>query len=761
MPTHKAIRDLLTKTTAPRVEIDLIVRAEHADPFHVLGAHAVKVGGQPAIAIRAFLPQAARVWVIPRQRDGGTGPAGGKTALERVHREGFFEAVFPGESQPFQYRLSFEDGGGQVREIDDPYRFPPVLSDFDLHLLGEGTHFKAYEKLGAHPAAGEGVEGVVFAVWAPNARRVSVVGDFNDWDGRRHPMRVRGGTGVWELFIPGLGEGENYKFEIRTQASTIPMLKADPYAFGSELRPKTASIVHRLDRFTWGDQEWLAERPRRQALDGPIAIYEVHLGSWRRVPEEGHRMLTYRELAEQLVDYVREMGFSHLELLPVTEHPLDESWGYQTTGYFAPTSRFGEPEDFMHFVDCCHRHGVGVILDWVPAHFPTDAHALASFDGTHLYDHRDPRRGEHKDWGTRIFNYGRNEVRNFLWSSALFWLEKYHIDGLRVDAVASMLYLDYSRGPGQWVPNRYGGNEDLEAIDFLKKFNELAHQHHPGVLTIAEESTAWTGVSRPTYVGGLGFSLKWNMGWMHDTLLYLSQDSIHRKYHQNNLTFSLLYAFTENFVLALSHDEVVHGKASLLSKMPGDPWQGFANLRALYAYLYAHPGKKMLFMGGEFGQWSEWRANSSLDWHLLDHEPHRKLQRLVADLNRLYRAEPALYEIDFDSHGFEWIDFHDAENSVIAFLRRAKDHDRHVVVICNFTPVPRHGYRIGVPLPCFYREVLNTDSFEYGGSGVTNQAGRQADPRPWHNQPCSVELTLPPLGVIIIKPEEQADPASL
>ncbi len=751
MPPHSARRDLLAKTTAPRAEIDLILRADHSDPFHVLGAHPVKVDGKPAIAIRAFLPDAAKVWVI---RGAETGASSGQTPLERVHPQGFFEGVFPGETQPFPYRFRIEDDGGQVRETDDPYRFPPVLSDFDLHLLGEGAHFKAYEKLGAHPTAVAGVEGVVFAVWAPNARRVSVVGDFNNWDGRRHPMRVRGGSGVWELFIPGLREGEIYKYEIKARDIDHLGLKADPYAFCFELRSKTASIVRRVDGFNWGDSDWLEARQQRQGLDAPIAIYEVHLSSWRRVPEQDNRMLTYQELAEQLVDYVHQMGFTHLELLPVMEHPLDESWGYQTTGYFAPTSRHGLPEGFMAFVDYCHRHGVGVILDWVPAHFPTDGHGLATFDGTHLYDHLDPRRGEHKDWGTRIFNYGRNEVRNFLWSSALFWLEKYHADGLRADAVASMLYLDYSRPPGEWVRNPYGGKEDLEAIDFLKKFNELAHQHHPGVLTVAEESTAWTGVSRPTYVGGLGFSLKWNMGWMHDTLLYFSKDSIHRKFYHNNLTFSLLYAFSENFVLALSHDEVVHGKASLLSKMPGDDWQKFANLRALYGYLYAHPGKKMLFMGGEFGQWREWNATSSLDWDLLEYEPHRKLQRLVADLNRLYRAEPPLYEVDFEWQGFEWIDFRDSDNSVISFLRWAKDRRQHLVVVCNFTPVPRHGYRIGVPTPGFYREVLNTDATDYGGSGVNNQPGRQADPRPWHNQPCSVELALPPLGVIILKPEK-------
>jgi 1,4-alpha-glucan branching enzyme len=738
-------RKVQPKTSAPIEEIELILRAEHSDPFHVLGAHPVEVSGNPAIAIRAFLPEAAEAWVV---RGSSLVP------LARLHPDGFFEAVFPGETQVFPYRLRLRTAAGQEKEFDDPYRFPPFLSDFDLHLLGEGTHYKTHEKLGAHLVELEGVPGVAFAVWAPNAQRVSVVGDLNDWDGRRHPMRVRGNSGIWELFLPGLGEGVIYKFEIKGRGSDYLGLKADPYAFYSECRPKTASVVYNLSNYTWHDQAWMTERAQRQALRAPISIYEVHLGSWRRLPEEDNRMLTYGELAERLVDYVCEMGFTHLELLPVMEHPLDESWGYQTTGYFAPTSRHGTPEDFMYFVDYCHQHGIGVILDWVPAHFPGDAHGLAYFDGTYLYEHADPRRGEHKDWGTRVFNYGRTEVRNFLWSSALYWLEKYHADGLRVDAVASMLYLDYSRKPGEWIPNQYGGNEDLEAIGFIKKFNELAHQYHPGVLTIAEESTAWPMVSRPTYLGGLGFSLKWNMGWMHDTLLYFSKDPIHRKYHHNNLTFSLLYAFTENFVLVFSHDEVVHGKRSQLSRMPGDAWQQFANLRALYAFLYAHPGKKMLFMGGEFGQWIEWNSNQSLDWNLLEYEPHRKLRQLVGDLNRLYRAEPALYEIDFEGTGFEWIDFRDADNSIIAFLRRGRTPNQHVVVVCNFTPLPRPGYRVGVPEACFYREVLNTDATAYGGSGVTNAPGRQAIPQPWHNQPCSVELTLPPLGVAILKPEQ-------
>jgi 1,4-alpha-glucan branching enzyme len=741
---------ILNSTSAVPEEIDLILRGEHSDPFHILGAHPVTVNNKPAVAIRAFLPEAAKAWVL---REGEQGRRAEKLLLERIDADGFFERVYPGQSQVFPYRLRVKDHQGYEWEFEDPYRFPPVLSDFDLHLMGEGTHYQKYERMGAHLREIEGVRGVAFALWAPNAKRVSVVGNFNHWDGRRHPMRVRGGSGIWELFVPGLAEGEVYKYEIKSMYNDFLGTKADPYGFSSEVRPKTASMVADITRYEWHDEQWMAERPRRQALDAPLSIYEVHLGSWMRMPEEGNRMLTYRELAHRLVDYVRETGYTHLELLPVMEHPLDESWGYQVTGYFAPTSRHGAPEDFMYFVDYCHQNGVGVLLDWVPAHFPTDAHGLAFFDGTHLYEHADPRRGEHKDWGTRIFNFGRNEVRNFLWTSALFWLEKYHIDGLRVDAVASMLYLDYSRQPGEWIPNQYGGNEDLDAISFIKRFNELAHERHPGVLTIAEESTAWPGVSRPTYVGGLGFSLKWNMGWMHDTLLYFSKDSIHRKYHHNNLTFSLLYAFNENFALVLSHDEVVHGKRSLLSKMPGDTWQQFANLRALYAYQCAHPGKKLLFMGGEIGQWIEWNSSKSLDWNLLDYEPHRRLRQLVSDLNRLYRAEPALYEVDFEHTGFDWIDFRDADNSIIAFIRRARNRDQHLIVVCNFTPVPRRNYRVGVPEGCFYREVLNTDATQYGGSGVANPPGSQATSQPWQGQPCSLELTLPPLGIVILKPQ--------
>jgi 1,4-alpha-glucan branching enzyme len=742
MPTELK---LVAETTAPAEEIAQILRAEHGDPFHILGIHLVEFQGQKAIAIRAFLPHARGAWVVRGPGDGSVVP------LQRIHEEGFFEAVFPGEHDLFPYRLRADYAG--LQEFEDPYRFPLVLSDFDLYLLGEGTHHKSYERLGAHVMEVAGVRGVAFAVWAPNALRVSVVGDFNNWDGRCHPMRSRGGSGVWEIFMPGMQEGDLYKFEIKGREKGYLGLKTDPYGFYAELRPKTASIVHELNRYVWNDQKWMAERPARQAFRAPLAIYEVHLGSWRRSPDEEHRPLNYREIADQLADYVNKMGFTHVELLPVTEYPLDESWGYQTTGYFAPTSRYGTPEDFMYFVDHLHQQGIGIILDWVPAHFPSDAHGLAFFDGTHLYEHDDPRMREHPDWGTRIFNYGRTEVRSFLWSSALFWLEKYHVDGLRVDAVASMLYLDYSRKPGEWVPNAFGGNENLDAISFIKGFNELSHQQYPGTLTIAEESTAWPMVSRPAYVGGLGFSLKWNMGWMHDTLRYFSIDPVFRRYHHSDLTFSLLYAFNENFVLVLSHDEVVHGKRALLAKMPGDYWQQFANLRALYGFLYAHPGKKMLFMGGELGQWNEWYSATELDWNLLDFEPHRKLHELVIQLNQLYRAERALHEIDFEPAGFEWIDFHDTDHSVIAFLRKGQTPGDHLVVVCNFTPVVQQGYRVGVPEGRFYREILNTDDARFGGSGVTNAPGRQAIPMPWQSQPCHVEVTLPPLGVIYLKPE--------
>jgi 1,4-alpha-glucan branching enzyme len=729
----------------PRQEdIDLIVQGRHGDPFSVLGMHLVGAEGDQHVEVRAFLPDAEEVWVVedePRALH----------PMEKMDPLGFF-LVRIARNRTFPYRLKVKTADGTMSEFHAPYSFGPVLTDYDLYLIGEGNHYQKYEKLGAHTVELDGVRGVHFAVWAPNATCVSVIGDFNHWDNRRHPMRFLGSSGIWEIFLPGLGEGEIYKFFVRSRLRDYEAEKADPYGFCFELRPKSASKVCDINKYQWEDEKWLEQRLKTNWFQAPISIYEVHLGSWRRVPEEGDRFLTYRELAHTLVPYVKEMGYTHIELLPVTEHPLDASWGYQTIGYFAPTSRFGPPEDFMYFVDECHKNGIGVILDWAPAHFPKDGHGLGFFDGTCLYEHQDWRRGEHRDWGTLIFNYGRNEVRNFLISNALFWFEKYHVDGLRVDAVASMIYLDYSRKEGEWIPNAFGGNENLEAIDFLKKFNEVVHQYHPGILTIAEESTAWPAVSRPVYLGGLGFDLKWNMGWMNDTLQYISKDPVHRKYHQNSLTFGLIYAFTENFVLVLSHDEVVHGKRSMLDKMPGDVWQKMANLRLYYGFMYGHPGKKLLFMGGEFGQWNEWNFDRSLDWHLAGFREHKRLQNYVGDLNRLYRNEPALHQVDFDAGGFEWIDFHDTDNSILSFIRRARNGGDHIVVACNFTPVPRWSYRVGVPEHCYYREVLNSESNLYGGSNLGNGGGVHSQPIPWHGQPNSIEILIPPLGVVFFKP---------
>jgi len=627
-----------------------------------------------------------------------------------------------------------------------------VVSDYEAYLHGEGTWLRAWERLGARPAERDGQAGYSFVVWAPTASRVSVVGDFNAWDGRVHPMQSLGASGLWETFVPGVAAGQPYKFELQSALGGPSFTKADPFALQSEHPPKTASITSDLGRHEWRDAEWIDSRTRRGvALDAPMAIYEVHPGSWRRKPEEGDRPLTWRELTDALIPYVTRLGFTHIELMPVMEHPYDPSWGYQVTGYFAPTSRFGTPDDFRAFVDACHLAGIGVILDWVPGHFPKDAHGLARFDGSALYEHEDPRQGEHQDWGTLIFNYGRHEVRNFLLTNALYWLESFHIDGLRVDAVASMLYRDYSRDDGQWVPNQFGGRENLEAIDFLRELNTLTHQEHPGTVIIAEESTAFPAVSRPTWVGGLGFTYKWNMGWMHDILTYTSKDPVFRRWEHQHLTFSMLYAWNENFVLPLSHDEVVHGKGSLITKMPGDEWQKAANLRALLAYMYVHPGKKLLFMGAEFGQWREWSHEQSLDWHLLDGSLHAGLQRFVEDLNRQYTGQPALHQQDFAAAGFEWIDCHDHEASVISLIRRATDRDDFVVVVLNWTPIVRHGYRIGVPEPGFYEELLNSDASAYAGSNVGNEGGRHAEDVPAHGHAQSLSLTLPPLSAVILK----------
>ncbi len=648
------------------------------------------------------------------------------------------------------HHITFEERGRSVNHQPRTAAAFTLLADDDLYLFNEGTHFHLYDKLGAHPVVVDGVDGTYFAVWAPDAERVSVIGNFNGWNQDSHFLHPRDGSGIWEGFIPNVGKGALYKYHIRSRHHGYRVDKADPFSRFNEVPPKTASIVWDLD-YVWHDDEWLRTRARRNALDAPISIYEVHLGSWMRVPEEGNRSLSYREAAVKLADYVRRMGFTHVEFLPLMDHPFFGSWGYQTTGYFAPSGCFGTPQDLMYLIDELHRHGIGVILDWVPSHFPTDEHGLVYFDGSHLYEHADPRQGFHPDWNTCIFNYGRNEVRSFLISSALFWLEKYHVDGLRVDAVASMLYLDYSRNPGEWIPNPYGGRENLDAIKFLRRLNEEVYRRHPDVQTYAEESTAWPAVSRPTYAGGLGFGMKWDMGWMHDTLEYMALDPIYRKYQHNNLTFRMLYAFHENFVLPLSHDEVVYGKGSLLGRMAGDDWQKFANLRLLFGYMFAQSAKKLLFMGGEFGQWREWAHDGSLDWHLLQYASHQGLQKWVADLNGVYRREPALHERDFDPAGFEWIDCHDADASVISLLRRGTSTDELILVVCNFTPVPRVNYRIGAPRGGFWKELLNSDAREYGGSGMGNLGGIEADPSPIHGRPYSLTLTLPPLSALFLK----------
>jgi len=713
-------------------DIIRILEARHHDPFTVLGLHTEN----GTDIVRTFIPRAQQVML----------PALNDAPLQRIESTDVFEWQGQIHQLDKPYEIRWIDEAGNVHISYDPYCFAAQLSDFDLHLFSEGKHWHAYRFLGGHLHSIEGIHGALFAVWAPNAERVSVVGDFNRWDGRCHPMRSRGGSGVWELFIPHLGNGELYKFEIRGHNGRL-LVKTDPYGQAFEVRPKTASIVTSSHSYQWLDEQWISQRKKNDWLHSPLSIYEVHLGSWKH--DANGEFLSYKELAHQLVAHALALGFTHIQLLPITEHPFDGSWGYQTTGYFAPTSRFGSPDDFRYFVDYCHRHNIGVLLDWAPGHFPKDSHALAEFDGTPLYEHADPRRGEHRDWGTLIYNYGRKEVKNFLLSSALFWLEEFHIDGLRVDAVASILYLDYSRQPGDWLPNIYGGNENLEAIDFLRELNTVVHGEFPGCLMIAEESTAWPQVTRPTWLGGLGFSMKWNMGWMHDTLVYFSKDPVHRHYHHDQLTFGLLYAFTENFVLPLSHDEVVHGKGALVNKMPGDEWQRFANLRLLYTYMYTYPGKKILFMGGEFGQGTEWNSASTLDWYVLQYPIHQGLLKLVGDLNKLYCQREEFYSHDFDAEGFEWIDCHDAAQSIISYMR--KSNNKFLIVVLNFTPVPRDNYRIGVPHDGIYREILNSDSSFYYGSNVGNGLGMVADAIPWMNQRYSIGLTLPPLGGVIIE----------
>ncbi len=719
--------------------VDAVVAGTHGDPFAVLGMHG---GDGKAVSVRVFCPGADGVEVIDCA-DGSS-----VATLTRMRPEGFFAGPAGGRRKAFAYRLRLSRGG-DTWEAEDPYRFPLILGEMDIYLIGEGSHRRLFERLGAHPMTVEGVDGVAFAVWAPNASRVSVVGDFNQWDGRRHPMRKRVEAGIWELFIPGVTKGTIYKFELIAADGRLLPLKADPFGFAHELPPATGSRVHGLPRYEWSDHDWMANRKTQQALDAPVSIYEVHLGSWRR--KDGNATLTYGELGDQLVSYARDMGFTHIECMPVSEHPFSGSWGYQPIGLFAPTSRFGSPEDFAGFVDKAHQAGLGVIIDWVPAHFPSDVHGLARFDGTALYEHDDPRLGFHRDWNTLIYNFGRTEVRNILISNALFWVDYFHIDGLRVDAVASMLYLDYSRNPGEWIPNVHGGRENLEAVSFLREMNTRVFGDYPGATTIAEESTAWPQVSRPVDTGGLGFGYKWNMGWMHDTLDYMSHETVHRKYHHHEMTFGIHYGFTENFVLPLSHDEVVHGKGSLFGRMPGDRWQQFANLRAYFAFMWTHPGKKLLFMGGEFAQEAEWNHDQSLDWYILEYADHRGVQQLVRDLNHLYRELPALHVKDSERSGFDWLDWQDADDSIFAFVRYGRDGDPPVVVVSNMTPIVREDYRLGVPEAGWWRERLNTDSGVYGGSNIGNAGGVQSEAIESHGHPASVLLRLPPLATVVFE----------
>jgi 1,4-alpha-glucan branching enzyme len=727
-------------------ELESLVHVQHRSPHTLLGMH--PLGDGSGVVVRAFLPEAAEVEIIPVHEKGRP-----RIKLKKLHDAGVFEGAVKDGNRVYAYDLIVKDHQGKQSQARDPYSFLPTLGETDLYLFGQGNERKIYDKLGAHLRVIDGVKGTSFAVWAPNAQRVSVVGDFNNWDGRRHPMRALGASGVWEIFIPGLGEGTLYKFEVKN-IHGHPVLKTDPFGFFFENPPKHASIVWDTQKFKWSDDAWLKQRKNYDCLRRPMSIYEVHLGSWKK--KNWYESMSYRELAGPLVDYVRTMGFTHVEFLPVAEHAFYPSWGYQVTGFYAPTSRFGTPDDFQYLVNALHEAGIGIIVDWVPAHFPRDEWSLANFDGTALFEHEDPRKGAHQDWGTLIFNYGRHEVRNFLAANALFWCERYHIDGLRVDAVASMLYLDYSRKPGEWLPNQYGGNENIEAIEFLRFFNHVVHTECPGVITIAEESTAWPQVTRPPYIGGLGFSLKWNMGWMHDTLHYFSRDPIYRKHHQNDLTFAMLYHFHENFILPLSHDEIVHGKGSLIGKMPGDDWQKFANLRTLLAYQWLFPGKQLLFMGGEIGQSSEWNENKELDWHLLEAGPfHKGVQRFVEDMNRTYRNEPALWEADYDYNGFYWLDCGDADNSVLSFVRQNTDCSRQVLVIMNLTPVLRTDYRVGVPKPGYWKEIVNSDSGLYGGSNCGNLGGVDTEEYKWHNQAFSAKFCLPPMSVIAFSSPER------
>ena len=717
-------------------EIGRLLAGDHDDPHRILGAHPAAAG----VIVRAMHPDAVRAEALLAD--------GSRVELERL-AGGLFGALIAGAALPVRYRLRFHFAGGATWERGDPYRFLPSIGEVDLHLFNEGTHRQLWKMLGAHPREIDGERGVSFAVWAPNARSASVVGQHEQWDGRLLPMRRLGSSGVFELFIPGVGPGTMYKYQLRTREG-VPRIKTDPFAFGMEAPPETASCVVDLSRYEWKDGEWMAARPKRDSTKLPMLIYELHLGSWARIPEDGNRPLTYRELAPRLIEHCQRLGFSHVELMPVMEHPFTGSWGYQVSGYFAPTRRYGSPDDFKHFVDVLHQAGIGVILDWVPAHFPKDDFALRRFDGTALYEHEDPRLGEHPDWGTLIFNYSRTEVRNFLIANALFWLLEYHCDGLRVDAVASMLYLDYSRKPGEWLRNRFGGRENLDAIDFLRAMNEAVRTDAPGCYTIAEESTSWPGVTRPVTNGGLGFTYKWNMGWMHDTLAYFSQDPLYRSYHQDQLTFAMVYEYSERFIMPLSHDEVVHLKKSLLEKMPGDSWRKLANLRLMLAYMYTRPGKKLLFMGTEIAPYAEWNHDVSLDWHLADSPDHEGFLRFVQELGALYESHPAFWRDDFEPHGFSWIDVADRMNSVLSYVRRAGDS--HAVVVLNMTPEARANYRVGVPAEGSYDILISSDSARFGGSGYAQEGTLHTDPSPFHGYPQSLSLNLPPLGALVLAP---------
>jgi 1,4-alpha-glucan branching enzyme len=723
-------------TSSDPNQVASIKGASHADPFGFLGLHDNPAGD--GMVLRVFRPDALKVFVSSE---------GAETEMSKIDNDGFYEVLFPGATERFDYQLHFQFGEVLSEPIADAYSFGPILGEQDLHFFGEGNHRHLWKCLGAHLCDIDGVAGATFAVWAPNAHRVSVVGDFNSWDGRTNQMRNR--NGVWEIFLPGIGTNEHYKFELVGADGSL-ITKSDPFAFFSQHDTRTASITYDLSRYEWNDSEWMEKRAEVDHYHGPMSVYEVHLGSWKRRFEEENRFLTYLEMADELVDYVVDMGYTHIEIMPISEFPFDGSWGYQVCGYFAPTSRFGSPDEFRQFVDRCHQRGIGVIVDWVPAHFPKDAHGLARFDGTALYEHADPRQGEHADWGTLIFNFGRNEVRNFLISNAMYWLKEFHIDGLRVDAVASLLYLDYSREAGEWVPNEFGGRENLDAIEFLKQLNQVCYEENPGIMTIAEESTAFPGVSRPVDTGGLGFGFKWNMGWMNDSLSYMSHEPIHRKYHHGMATFSMIYAYHESYVLVLSHDEVVHGKGSMVQKMPGDRWQQMANLRMFYAWMFAHPGKKLLFQGLDIGQSDEWNHDQSVPWHLLDYDEHRGVQNVIRDLNRLYTSEPALNELDHEAGGFEWIDHEDSENSLFSFLRRSRDGET-IIAIVNATPVLREGYRLGVPNGGFYEEIFNSDAEIYGGSNQGSGGGIPTQEQEAHGKPHSIEITIPPLGTVFLK----------